>query len=398
MALPISGLDRYHEATLRSGALFLDAAFDHLGIGPFNLESVMSTITAFPPLFGHRRKLDLPPLEVVDFTAADGAALRLHHAPGGSRGAVVLAAGAAMTALSYCLDTTPRSLAEHLVGEGFDVWLFDWRTSPYLPAHKTPYSLDDVARNDWPAAVEAVRARTGQGRVSVLAHCLSSPSLFFSLVRGYLPPDHVDAIVASQVAFNFAMPTLGRLKALSELDKLVPEEQIIHMKPECATLGFADVIITALAALVCATCPCSSGVCHRHVATFGGLLQHDQVNDESHALMGELIPEVSAGFLDTVAPLCREPSALSADDERHLDRLALPITFLSGERNDTFLPESTLASERRLGEANGPGLYRRHLIPGYGHLDCLIGQRADQDVFPLISSALGPAVRALRAG
>ena len=39
----------------------------------------MPAITSFPPLFGNHRKVDLPPIEVVEITAADGTALRLHQ-------------------------------------------------------------------------------------------------------------------------------------------------------------------------------------------------------------------------------------------------------------------------------------------------------------------------------
>jgi hypothetical protein len=352
------------------------------------------TLTAFPPLFGERRRLELPPLEVVELRAEDGTALRLHHAPGGPRGAVILAAGTGMTGLSMCLDTTRRSLAERLHQEGFDVWLLDWRSSPYLPAHAAPYTLDDVARYDWPAAVRAVRERTGLPRVSALGHCLSAPCLIFSLLRGYLRPEELDAIVLSQVGFHFTLSPLGWLRSHTHLDRVFPAEQMIHLRPEEATLHLPDAAIGALAAVV--PHPCTSPVCHRQEAAFGVLLEHAQVDEETHALMGALIPVVNAGFLRDVVPLTRQPSALGAEDERHLARLALPITLLSGEHNQTFLPAGTEASFKRLCAANGPALYRRHVLAGYGHLDCLIGERADEDVFPHIVEALGPEVRARR--
>ncbi|MGZ9111131.1 MAG: hypothetical protein ACXW3X_08645, partial [Rhodoplanes sp.] len=108
--------------------------------------------------------------------------------------------GTAMTALTYCVDSVPQNIVEFLVGQGFDIWLLDWRTSPLLKAHKRPYTLDDVARYDWPAAIEQVRSRTGRQQVSVLAHCLSSPTFMLSLVRGYVPRESIRSFVASQVA------------------------------------------------------------------------------------------------------------------------------------------------------------------------------------------------------
>ena len=37
-----------------------------------------------------------------------------------------------------------------------------------------------------------------------------------------------------------------------------------------------------------------------------------------------------------------------------------------------------------LRERNGEGLYNRHVIPEYGHVDCMFGQNASEDVFPYI--------------
>jgi hypothetical protein len=39
-------------------------------------------------------------------------------------------------------------------------------------------------------------------------------------------------------------------------------------------------------------------------------------------------------------------------------------------------------------KANGPDLYSRHIVPGYAHLDCWLGERSDRDVFPLALAEL----------
>jgi cholesterol oxidase len=68
----------------------------------------------------------------------------------------------------------------------------------------------------------------------------------------------------------------------------------------------------------------------------------------------------------------------------HLDRLAIPITFIHGEQNECFLPESTELTVKELASANGSNLYNRHVIPGYGHIDCIFGKNAAKDVYPFI--------------
>lgn len=294
-----------------------------------------------------------------------------------------------MTGLSFCIDTVRCNLAEYLHREGFDVWLFDWRTSPYLAAHERPYTLDDVAKYDWPAAVGAVRARAGAS-VGVLAHCLSAPALVLSLIRGHVEKGHLSSAILSQVAFDFELPIVGRLKAELHLDKWFPEEQIIHFKPGEITHSRADLAITGLAAVVPKSYDCDSVSCHRHSAVFGDLLHHDRINAETHALAGDLIPDVAAAFLLDVAEKTRATCILTKEDQYHFDRLALPMCLISGEKNRTFCPESTDQSYDRLVQENGAGYYRRHVIPDYGHLDCLIGEQAAEHVYPLIARAFDP--------
>ena len=68
----------------------------------------------------------------------------------------------------------------------------------------------------------------------------------------------------------------------------------------------------------------------------------------------------------------------------HLDRLAIPIAFIHGAENECFLPESTEITVHDLAAANGGSLYKRQVIPGYGHIDCIFGKNAVNDVYPFI--------------
>ena len=348
-------------------------------------------IHSCPPLFGERRALTCPPLERIDFTAGDGTALCLHHTSGGTRGPVVLSPGTAMTALTYCLDSVPINIVEFLVGAGFDVWLFDWRTSPLLAAHRRPYTLDDVAHHDWPAAIALVRERTGAAQVAILAHCLSSPCLLLSLLRGHVPPDHISAVVASQVGLHLQMTPVGTVKLAMRLDKLLPAGDLIHQKPTAVDGRFSDVAISIAARLLPMTFECDNGACRRQAATFGELILHSRVDPATHAMMGDLVPECASAFLKDVAAWTRQDDILTDEDRRHLDRLRLPIHFISGGENRMFVPEATQKTFRLLCQANGEAGYRRTVHDGFGHLDCYFGAGAAQVIWPAIARALDPA-------
>lgn len=350
-----------------------------------------SAIHSFPPLFGIRRQLTCPPLERIDFAAKDGSGLCLHHTSGGSRGPVLMTPGTAMTALTYCVDTVPQNIVEFLVAEGFDVWLFDWRTSPLLDAHKRPYTFDDVARYDWPAAIAQVKSRTGAEQVSILAHCLSSPCLLLSLVRGYTQPQDIRAMVASQVALHLKVTTTGTVKINLYLDKLLPGTNMMHQEPADLTGQLSDIAVTMVSWVLPRSFSCNNRACYRHATTFGELILHERIDEATHALMGELVPECLTAFLKDVAVWVRHGSVLTSEDMRHLDRLKLPIHFISGSENRMFVPMATEESFRLLCDANGKSYYQRVVHEGFGHLDTYFGKDAPAMIWPDIAHALDPA-------
>lgn len=343
---------------------------------------------SFPPTFGQGRALEIPDLERIDITAGDGKALCLHHTSGGTKGPVIVAPGTAMTALTYCADSVPENLVEYFVKEGFDVWLFDWRTSPLLNAHTQSYRFEDVARYDWPAAIDEVKQRTGAGQVSVLAHCLSSPCFLLSLLRGYTARDAVKSFVASQVALHLVYTSIGTIKVKAYLDKLLPGDDMIHQKPDESQMQIGDLAATVLARLLPASFDCDNAACYRQAATFGELIYHPRINDETHALMGDLVPECLTAFLKDVAVWSRQGSVLTDDDERNIERLQLPIHFISGSENRMFVPESTRQSYQYLCDRNGPSYYRRSEYEGFGHLDCYFGDGARETIWPEIAESL----------
>lgn len=56
--------------------------------------------------------------------------------------------------------------------------------------------------------------------------------------------------------------------------------------------------------------------------------------------------------------------------------------------NACYHPKSTEITFEKLREANGD-LYSRHVIPRYGHIDCIYGKNAVTDVYPLMLASFG---------
>jgi cholesterol oxidase len=344
-------------------------------------------VHALPPLFGVRRPLSCPPPVRTAITAGDGATLQVHHIPGGDKGPVILAPGTAMSALSFLTDTTDQSFAEYLSAEGFDVWLFDWRTSPYLPVHNQGYTFDEVARHDWPAAIRHVREQSGSERVSVLAHCLSSPCLLLSLLRGYSDPGHIKRLVPSQVGLHFVMNTAHRIKVSLFVDRILPGGRMVHHTEDGASSGVWDALVGFLAAVWPKTYSCSSRACHRQSAAYGDIVFHDRINDATHAVMGDLVPEINSTFLKGVAPNVRAYDILTAEDHEHLDRLDVPMLLISGQENQMFVPEATRRTWALLHDRLGDNIQRR-VFEGFGHLDCYLSGEAREPVWRPIADFL----------
>lgn len=340
-----------------------------------------------PPLFGVRRALTCPvPMRHL-FPAGDGATLQVHHIAGGDRGPIIVAPGTAMSALSFLTDTTDQSFAEYLAAEGYDVWLFDWRTSPLLDAHTRPYSFDDVARHDWPAVIDFVRTQTGADSVAVLAHCLSAPSMFLSLIRGYVDPAHISAFIPSQVALHPIANLVHRIKVRLGVERFLSGDRVVHQIAGAPRKGIWDFSVGILARVIPKSYRCDNPACHRQSATYGDIIGHDRISDETHELMGDLVPRVHSSFLQAAGPVLRAKSMLTGTDHDHLDRLTVPILLISGEDNQMFVAESTERTYRLLQPLHGDRI-ERAVFEDFGHLDCWFDPQAQTDIWPRLTEFL----------
>jgi len=339
-----------------------------------------TAVPAFAPLFGVRRPLSCTPPVRIALTAGDGTELLVHHIAGGAKGPVILAPGTAMTGLSFLTDTTDQSFAEFLASEGFDVWLFDWRTSPLLAAHERGYTFEDVARYDWPAVIAYVRQVTGAPRVSVLAHCLSSPCMMLSLLRGYTNRDHIKAFVPSQVGLHLLMNRANRVKVGLHVDLVLPSNRMVHQAQHAPREGIWDLAIGFLAAVWPKSYSCDNAACHRHSATYGDIVYHPRINAATHAVMGDLVPEVNSTFLKGIAPDSRASDIMSAEDRTHLERLDLPMLLISGSENQMFVPEATRRTYSLLHDALGANI-EREVFDGFGHLDFYLSADARKPIW-----------------
>jgi len=327
--------------------------------------------------------------EIHDVPTSDGTEIRLTRYALGSRGPVVLAPGYGNTARAFALPTVEQNFVEFLGGHGYDVWLLDYRASPALPAARTQFTVDDIATRDWPAAIAKVREETGAESVQALAHCVGGLSLFMALGAGL---EGVRSAVFSALAGHPVPTPANRLRARMRLATAFKAVGIDGLTTDYDRSSAFDRAVDMAMRLPPFRGVCDSPVCRRINFLYGDVFDHGHLNAETHDELAGIFGVANMTFFEHISRMIRAGRALDREGRdaylANLDRYRLPIAFIHGEHNRMFLPRSTELTYDLLRRAHGDELYTRHLVPGYAHLDCWLGDHGARDVFPIALAEL----------
>ncbi len=369
------------EAQAEFGKFFAGALFETYG-GIFAGDSELRPQA--PPR--KRRQLRVGAPEVHAVSTEDGVQLRLTRFRGGEKGPVMLTHGLGVSSGIFTIDTIDTNLLEYLFAHSYDVWLLDYRASIDLPSARTRFDADDVATKDYPAAVAAVRELTGADSVQVVAHCFGATTFCCAMLAGLRG---VRSAVVSQVATDVVVPAASRLKAGLHLPDVLDAVGVDELDADAERhRGWRSRLFDLAADLLPEAKgeKCESDTCHRISFMYAPLYRHAQLNDATHEALHEMFGVANVESFEQLAAMVRAQHLVGADGEErylpHLERMAIPISFIHGAENACFLSEGMDRSLARLGEANGASLYSRHEIPGYGHIDCIFGREAARDVYP----------------
>ena len=333
------------------------------------------------------------------FPARDGKTLRLtrYNMDGAAKkGPVLFTHGLGVSSQIFSIDTIDTNLLEYLCERGFDCWLLDFRASIDLPYAKDRWTADDCARFDYQPAVDHILAHSGATSVQVMAHCFGSTTFVMSVLGGHLTG--VRSAVISQIAADVLVPLLPqRLLAFLRLPSLLDKLGIGFVNARATTeQGFANRAVDALIRIAVPfkrDARSRNATSNRITALYGQLYELDQLNALTFdSGLAEMFGEANIDAFKQLARFARKTVLVDANGEDsympHLDRLAFPICFIHGAENGCFKPESTARTMEKLVARNGGRLYERHLIPNYGHIDCIFGKNAAIDVYPKIHEHL----------
>lgn len=374
-------------ALARFRDFFGGTLFDIYG-GIFARKSVLDP--SAPPRKKRPLRVEAP--EVHYFKTSDAVQLRLTRYQGGSKGPVMLSHGLGVSSFIFTMDTIETNLLEYLYAHSYDVWSLDHRASIDLPSATARSTADEVATKDYPAAVAKIRQMTGAHDLQVVAHCYGAMSLVMAMLAGL---QGVRSAVCSQIGAHIVAPSGTRVKTglhlPSVLDALGVDSLTAYADRHP---NWRDRLYNAALSLLPVQLEerCNSPVCHRITFMYSLLYEHDQLNTATHNALHEMFGVANIDAFEHLARITREGHVVDAQGGNsylpHLERLAIPITFIHGAENECFLPKSTELTYDLLRDKNDKRLYHRHLIPNYGHIDCIFGKNAVHDVYPFILNHL----------
>ncbi|WP_440056464.1 GMC family oxidoreductase N-terminal domain-containing protein (plasmid) [Pseudoalteromonas sp. T1lg65] len=365
------------------GKFFAGTLYESYGSIFYNAKADGSSITR------KKRPLRAPAPELHTLVTQDSQQLLLTRYHGGTKGPVMLVHGLGVASSIFSTDMIDTNLVEFLVANEYDVWLFDYRVSIALPTARLQSNGDQIAQYDYPAAVEKIRTVTGANDIQAVVHCYGATTFFMSMLNGL---KGVRSVVASQIATDVVLPLSTELKTGLHLPSFLERLGIDSLSarlPEYSN-SLTKLYDKALSiyALAEAQGRCNNDSCHRVTFMYASLYRHDQLTDLLHQHIDELFAEANIETLEHLATICRAKRLVNAQGEdvymSHIERLNVPILFISGEHNECYLPESTKLSYDRLCQHFGNEKFCRKVIANYAHIDCIFGKQADKDVFPYI--------------
>ncbi|MGH3250604.1 MAG: hypothetical protein ACRDOI_30965, partial [Trebonia sp.] len=304
----------------------------------------------------------------------------------------MLATGFGMSSHSFLVPTIEKNLTEFLAECGYDVWLFDYRAGIDLPSAGTEFTIDDIALDDWPTAVRKVQDETGREDLQAFGHCVGSVSLQMAILAGL---QGIRTAVCAQFPLHPASSVFNMVKSQLHTADVLGTLGIDGVAPDIRPSLRDETLDIALRALpMPAEERCGQAVCRWINAVYGCTHRHAQLNEATHRAINEMFGFGNIETMEHLSLMLRKGHAVThsggMDYFDHPERMAgTRLLLLQGMQNYIFHPVGSFRTWRWLRSQNPQGDYQRKELPGYAHLDAIVGARAALDVYPSIAEFLG---------
>ncbi|RKS69112.1 alpha/beta hydrolase family protein [Actinomadura pelletieri DSM 43383] len=292
-----------------------------------------------------------------------------------------------------------RNLASHLLDNGFtDVWALDFRMSGRYPydTETHHFNLDDVALYDFPPALTELRRHIGDRRVHVIGHCLGAMAFAMSVFAGIITD--IATLTCNSVSLTPRVPAWSKLKLGPGAWFLEYVVGLPFLDPRFGQAPRFTRPWMLSRAVSLFHGECNVRACHMQSFQWGAgkpaMYEHTNLLPETHARVADICTASGLSYYRHVHKMIKAGRAVRFAD-RDSRYAALPRDYLAGAAdvetsmlllapsNNRVFTDSNVHLHRIL-ERVAPGRHEAAVLPGYGHLDPLIGKNAHLDVFPHI--------------
>lgn len=327
---------------------------------------------------------------------------------------VAMIHGYSANGTAFAHPAVDPNLASYFWHQGHDIWIIDLRTSSGMPSATQPWSFEDTALSDIPAAFAYIHRETGQ-KINVLAHCMGAAMFSMAILKSpdaddpYFKertelPDWINCVSFSQVGprVNFSPENIFRTYLFHYVRQYLPLDNYTF-RPE-GELGLFDMLLDRLLA----TLPYPEEefdlenppwkpwqrtsfvqTRHRMNALYGRDFSLKNVDRKVLNHIDDLVGPLS---IDTIAQAIhfsrwhtittKEGNNDYVSRQNFAKRWRFPTFSVHGEENGLSDVSTVNIMARALSDAGCH--YESFVYPGYGHQDCLIGRDAVK-VFDQIS-------------
>lgn len=329
--------------------------------------------------------------DVVPFLAKDGFPLnfwRYQHSSR-SKSPVILVHGAGVRANLFNAPN-PTNLINALASEGYDVWLLNWRASIDVPYND--WTLDMVAKNDHPAAVQKVCELTGHKKIKAIIHCQGSTSFMISAVTGLIP--EVEVIVSNAVSLFPTVPWFSVFKLNVMVPMLRPFARFLDAQWGKEAPTFVAKMLDMMVRVFHHENDTQVGkfVSLLYGSGFPALWQLENLSQETKQWIADEFGKISLQFFSNIKA-CVNAGVLKPFGQNKITytdespKTNARFVFFAGQLNKCFTPKGQIKAFEYFDKIT-PNKHKLHLLPTYGHLDVFFGKNAHIDVFPTMIAAL----------
>ncbi len=294
-----------------------------------------------------------------------------------------------------------QNLVNYLHGQGYsDVWSLDWRGSGRFTYNLTPhrYTIDDIAKNDIPRAIEYLREQCGADvKIHVICHCVGSLAFMASLAAGHVTG--IQSVISNSVSLTPMTRWQGLLKLCFGPDLLEYVFRYAYISPRMPYfpgLGFGKWLYWMERTI---RKECTEPACHLVSFMWGwgfpAAYKHRNIHPTTHRRLVDLFGGTSFHYYRHIRKMLFAKRSVSYDRKspkvdyfESIQQRQIPkILFISGTENNIF-PGSNKRTFEELSKTTHASRVSYEEFPNYGHQDVFMGQYCHTEVFPKLISFL----------